>query len=220
MVDDQRPPLRPATDWSPGTLVRDPHDIALPSTLSPGEYNLLLTLLDVNQTPLAVNGYQQLPLTTIETIDQPHNFDPPTPQIDLKVIFNNQARLVGFDLPQTKIKAGQGLPLTLYWQGLAPFDRSWNVFVHLIDREGNIVSQQDQIPGGGQYPTTSWLPHEYLTDSYNLAIPAQPSGVKGPYQLMLGLYDTNDFSRLPIVDATGKIVGDHVILDNWQILVQ
>jgi hypothetical protein len=103
---------------------------------------------------------------------------------------------------------------------LAPFDRSWNVFVHLIDREGNIVSQQDQIPGGGQYPTTSWLPHEYLTDSYNLAIPAQPSGVKGPYQLMLGLYDTNDFSRLPVVDATGKIVGDHVILDNWQILVQ
>ena len=88
-------------------------------------------------------------------------------KIELTVSFNDQARLAGLDLPQTQVKAGEGLDLTLYWQATTTLDKSWTVFVHLLDDDGQIVSQQDQIPGGGQFPTTGWLPDEYLTDAYN-----------------------------------------------------
>jgi hypothetical protein len=198
-------------------LLRDPYDLSLPPALDPGDYRLVVALLGPEQTRLAVNEEDQLLLTEVAVIDRPHIFETPTPQITLDVNFGDQARLVGMDLPHPKVKAGNNLPLTLYWQALAPFDRSWKVFVHLIDGEGNIVGQQDQIPGAGQFPTTSWLPEEYLVDSYNLTIPADTPPGQQIYRLEIGLYDLN--GRLPITEA-GKIVADHLVLENWPISVE
>ncbi|MCB0155335.1 MAG: hypothetical protein KDF65_11120, partial [Anaerolineae bacterium] len=146
-------------------------------------------------------------------------FEPPTPEIELAVLFGGQAKLVGLDLPQTEVEPGGQLPLTLYWQGVQPFDRNWKVFVHLIDSQGEIIGQQDQVPGAGQFPTTSWLPGEYLADSYDLPIPADIAGGEAEYRLRVGLYDANDFSRLPVIEAH-QIVGDHVVLDSRLISVR
>jgi hypothetical protein len=213
----ERAPLRPTSQWQRRTLLRDPYDLSLPATLPPGAYQLVIALLTPEQTRLTVEGRDYLPLTMVETIDRPHNFEAPTPQITLEVNFSDQAQLAGLDLPQTTVKAGGSLPLTLYWQALAPLDRSWKVFVHLVDSQGNIVSQQDQIPGAGQFPTTSWLPNEYLVDSYHLLIPADTPPGRQAYRLEIGLYDAS--SRLPVVEA-GEIVADHLVLDNWPISVE
>lgn len=219
VVAYQNPPLRPATDWRTGMLLRDPQEVPLPPTLPPGEYQLMLALIGPDGRPLAVDGQTQVQLRTIETIDRPHNFEPPAPQIELEVSFGGQAKLVGADLPQTEVEPGGHLPLTLYWQAVQPFDRDWKVFVHLIDSRGDIISQQDQVPGAGQFPTTGWLPNEYLTDSYNLPIPADVAGGEESYQLRIGLYDANDGTRLPVMEAD-QIVGDHVMLENQQIFVR
>ncbi|NJN94694.1 MAG: hypothetical protein HC875_11670 [Anaerolineales bacterium] len=168
----EREPLRPTAQWQRGTLLRDPYDLPLPPTLPPGDYRLTAALTTPAQTRLAVGQDNQLILTTITTIDRPHVFEAPAHQIELDVSFSEQAQLVGLDLPQSTATAGGSLPLTLYWQALAPLDRNWTVFVHLLDDNEQIISQQDQIPGAGQFPTTSWLTGEYLLDSYNLPIPA------------------------------------------------
>jgi hypothetical protein len=213
-----QPPIWPAANWERGTLLRDPQDVALPPTLPPGQYRVEVSLLTPEQVPLKVNGSDRLLLTTVTTVDRPHVFEPPTPDIPLGVSFGDQARLIGLDLPHTQVKAGDHLPLTLYWQALDTFDKSWTVFVHLIDREGQIISQQDQIPGGGQFPTTGWLPDEYLVDAYNLVIPADtPPGQA--YHLEIGLYDPNQPSRLPVVEA-GQVVNDHLLLESWPISVE
>jgi hypothetical protein len=177
----------------------------------------VIALLTPEQTRLTVNGRDQLLLTVVETIDRPHNFEAPTPQITLEANFSDQARLAGVDLPQATVKAGGNLSLTLYWQALAPLDRSWKVFVHLVDRQDKIVSQQDQIPGAGQFPTTSWLPNEYLVDSYNLAIPADTPPGRQAYRLEIGLYDAS--GRLSVVEA-GEVVDDHLVLDKWPISIE
>ncbi len=213
----ERPPLRPSSEWQQRTLLRDPYDLPLPPTLPPGDYGLAVAAHTPEQTPLPVNGSDFLLLTQVSTVDRPHNFEAPTPQISLEVNFSNQARLVGLDLPQTTLKAGDALPLTLYWQGLAPMQQSWSVFVHLLDQAGNIKAQQDQLPGGGQFPTTGWLPQEYLADSYHLPIPADTP--PGRYRLEIGLYDANDFSRLPVVES-GQARNDHVILESWPISIE
>jgi len=212
-----QPPLWPATAWQPGDLLRDPHAVLLPPTLPPGQYRLALSLLDANQQKLAVNGGNSLPLPAITTTDRPHIFKPPAWKFTLNADFNGQARLVGLDLPVTKVAPGESVPVTLYWQALAPFDKNWTVFVHLTAAGGQLLSQQDQPPGGGQFPTTGWVPNEYLIDPYTLQIPA--NAAPGQYILSVGLYDVNDFSRLPVVDQ-GKITGDHVTLESWPVSVE
>jgi hypothetical protein len=212
-------PVRSTQEWRPGYILRDPHDVPLSPTLPPGRYNLVLSLVTPEQARLKVKGQEQLLLTDITTVDRPRTFESPAFQFDLDVNFNDQARLVGLDLPQQSVKAGQGLPLMLYWQALSTFDRSWTVFVHLIDQKGQIVSQQDQVPGAGQFPTTGWLPDEYLTDSYHLQVPADTPAGEDAYLLEVGLYDANDFTRLPILEG-GETAGDHVVLKQWPISVE
>jgi hypothetical protein len=213
----QQPPLRPTTAWTVGVLLRDPQDPALPPTLPPGEYRLRVRLVGPNQSPLKVGGQDDLWLTTITTIDRPHLFNPPAPDIALAVNFNNQAQLVGLDLSPTRLKPGDSLPLTLYWQAAAPLNRSWKVFAHLLNAADKIVAQQDQFPGNGQFPTTGWLPGEYITDTYTLTLPADLP--PGGYRLAIGLYDPNDFTRLPVVED-GQVKTDQVVLENWPIAVE
>ncbi|MBN1221477.1 MAG: glycosyltransferase family 39 protein [Anaerolineae bacterium] len=217
VVTYQRDPIRPSTDWQRDTLLRDPHDVPLPPALPPGEYHLAVGLVTPNQGWLSSDGSSPLVLTTVTTIDRPHLFEPPEAQIALDVNFSDQAKLMGLDLPRSHVNPGQQLPLTLYWQAIGPFERNWSVFVHLLNDHGQIVAQQDQIPGGGQFPTTGWLVDEYLTDPYNLLIPADT--LPGQYWLEVGLYNANDFSRLPVIKA-GEIMGDHVILESWPITVE
>jgi 4-amino-4-deoxy-L-arabinose transferase-like glycosyltransferase len=214
----QEAPIWPATEWRMGAILRDPHDLILPPTLRPDIYHLLITLITPEQRKLRVNDAEQLELTVITTIDRPRAFEAPDPAIDLDIIFGQQVKLIGMDLPQSRLKAGETLPLTLYWQALAPLDKNWTVFVHLIDRDGHIITQQDQIPGAGQFPTTGWVPNEYLVDSYQLAVPADIAPDDETY-LRIGLYDANDFSHLPVIEA-GQSSNDYIVLESWPISVE
>jgi hypothetical protein len=215
----ERAPLRSTTEWHSHTLLRDPYDFPLPPTLPPGHYQLVAALLTPNKSKLPVEASDQVALTWITTIDRPHNFDPPTPQFRLDVNFNNQARLVGLDLATTTVKAGGSLALTLYWQAQSQLDRSWKVFVHLVNHENKLISQQDQIPGAGQFPTTGWLPQEYLVDPYSLTIPADTRPGAQAYRLEIGLYDANDFTRLPIIED-GRELDHRFVLEKWPISVE
>ncbi len=219
VVWHEQPPIWPSPNWRRGDTLRDPHDVRLPPMLPPGQYELAVGLLDSTGTRLPAGQDDEVRLTTVTTVDRPHTFAPPSPQIPLAANFGDQARLVGLDLPQTRVKAGESLPLTLHWQASDTFDKNWTVFVHLIDGDGRLVTQQDQTPGGGQFPTTGWLPGEYLTDPYTLHIPADTPAGREAYRLELGLYDPNDGIRLPLL-AAGQIVGDHLLLESWPITVE
>src|SRR5262245_63369138 len=57
--------------------------------------------------------------------------------------------LVGYDVRPD----GGDLRVTLYWRALARPDFDYSAFVHLIDRNGRIVAQQDHAPGEARgYP--------------------------------------------------------------------
>ena len=46
------------------------------------------------------------------------NFTPPAMSYTVNANFNNDLLLLGYDLPQRRVKAGDGVPLVLYWQSL------------------------------------------------------------------------------------------------------
>jgi hypothetical protein len=136
----------------------------------------------------------------------------------LDVRFGDHARLVGYDLRGgANLHPGESLTLVLYWQALETFDRPYTVFVHFVDADDHILGQRDQVPGDGDFPTTSWVPGEYLTDAY--AVPVNLDAPPGEYWIEIGFYDPLDGTRLPVTDAGGQPLGDRLLLEETRISV-
>src|SRR5690606_18412168 len=66
------------------------------------------------------------------------------------------ARVLGYRLSQTRVRPGDSLTLTLYWQPLSRTDVPYTVFVHLLDPTLGSLAQRDTYPGQGNYATTVW----------------------------------------------------------------
>jgi hypothetical protein len=83
--------------------------------------------------------------------------------------------------------------LTLLWQATAPITRELKVSVRLYSEgtspstDGQLVAQNDAVPVHFAYPTTAWRHGEFITDVYDLVLPAtlQP----GEYTPMIILYE-------------------------------
>lgn len=118
------------------------------------------------------------------------------------------------------LQAGRPLHLTLTWRALASPRDSFTIFIHLIDGAGRPVFIHDYTPLGGACPTylwfPKWLPGQTLTDPYRLVLPADLP--PGDYWLEVGMYGMTSLCRLPVVDLTGNLAGDRVILG--QVLVE
>ena len=104
------------------------------------------------------------------------------------------AALQGYNLEETAVGPGETLHLELVWQALETAPQSYRVFVHLLDGDGNLVTQSDAVPDNWTRPTTGWVPGEYIRDRHTLAVP--PDAPFPPYRLRLGWYDAATGTRL------------------------
>jgi hypothetical protein len=120
--------------------------------------------------------------------------------------FDNSVNLIGYDLPVRQLSPGEGVPVTLYWQGLRTMGQSYTVFTKLIDSQHQVWSSADRLPADG-YNTYYWLENEVVIDSFELPVdPAIPDDV---YWLNVGLYEEIDKAAvsLPLVidDQTSEV---------------
>jgi hypothetical protein len=111
---------------------------------------------------------------------------------DQRVVTANQSVGVRFgEVMLTQMGAAQmadGVGVTVVWDGvLPPAPARW--FIHVLDAEGNLLAQQDRVPGGG-YPGLT-------TDRLFLA------GVTGAAALRIGWVDAAG-ERLAVIDANGE----------------
>ncbi|HEX7587454.1 MAG TPA: DUF2142 domain-containing protein, partial [Anaerolineae bacterium] len=131
----------------------------------------------------------------------------PPPQKATEYTFGKQIDLIGYDVKFAKgSEPSQDLELTLYWKRAAPIDADYTVFVHVLDASGKLVAQRDTQPSEGDRPTSFWDDGEIITDRYVFPLPP------GTYQIEMGLYRADTGQRLPITDAGGNSIGDHVML--------
>ena len=127
-----------------------------------------------------------------------------------------KALLMGYGLAAQEIESGGTLRLTLYWQALAEMDRRYTIFVHLLDSDNRIAAQMDSEPLGGTHPTTEWQLGEIVRDNYGLLV--APDTPPGEYLLEVGMYYLPTLDRLPVLDASGDVEDDRVVLG--RIVVQ
>jgi hypothetical protein len=118
------------------------------------------------------------------------------------VHFGDSITLLGYTIPQMTLQAGDIVEVTLFWQTAVALDQRYKLFLHLLDADGQLVSQRDSEPGGGLNPTDSWPVGEPIRDNYGLLLPATLP--PGRYQLVAGLYEQSAAApRLPLTAPSG-----------------
>ncbi len=115
----------------------------------------------------------------------------------LDVTLGGKARLLGYDLDRDHAAPGERVYLTLYWQSVAPFDRNYVLFVHLLSDAGPLVAQRDTHPGLGRYPTQAWQVSYAFADRIPLDIPST-AYTPDQARLYIGLYNPETGERLAV----------------------
>lgn len=180
----------PYQEWQRGQFLRQVAQFPLPARLEDGLYQLYLTAPQIGGLPLRQLGWppltSRIELAEIQVTGRERTLETPQPRYPLDVSFSSGdeqvARLLGYDWQ----RQGDALAVSLYWQALSQPEQRFKVFVHCLDRTGNIIAQSDAEPAAGSAPTNSWISGEYILDVHTLTL---PSGTSGPLRLFVGMYE-------------------------------
>ncbi|MFN8458474.1 MAG: glycosyltransferase family 39 protein [Anaerolineae bacterium] len=190
----------PVNRWFIGEVKTTRHEFNLPPDLETplaGQVEVSLR----NQTEVALRP-TNLAGTALDNVAARFTLPPqrwPTlDQVTLaEGVWQKGLTLKGYKLSPTPAQPGQTLSMSLYWQAEQPVAENYVVFVHLVDQAGQLVVQNDDIPRHGAYPVPWWQPGQLVEDTHPLVLP--PDLPDGTYQLVVGLYRSEDGGRLPMV---------------------
>ena len=212
----------PTDQWRAGEVLRGRQNWQLDPMLPAGDYRLTVEMI-------APDGAAAPPvdLGQVTVAGRPHVFAAPA---EMAVVSDGRigdfARLLGFDAtPIPSATAGGSatitvlpastLALTLFWQAEGASSVPYAVSVQLLGDNGVLRAQHDQQPGGGAFPTTSWVQGEVLADAYQLELPADLA--PGRYKLIVRMYDPTTLAALPAENADGNPAGDALALATVEV---
>jgi hypothetical protein len=192
-------PAWPTDRWQAHEVVRGEYVVQLAPYLPSEQYALGLSLHD-QATGQQIG--QPATVGALLTTALPRRFDAPAPSQPVSIQLDEVVHLQGYDLDV----AGD-LSLTLYWQALARMERSYKVFVHLVEGEsGAMLAQHDAPPRHWGYPTNWWEAGEVVTETVTFPLPA---GEGNTYYLFVGMYDGETGERLAMRDSSGKMLPEN-----------
>ncbi|NJN68094.1 MAG: phospholipid carrier-dependent glycosyltransferase [Chloroflexaceae bacterium] len=154
-----------------------------------------------NHPPPPYDRFSDLPpvhAVTIHGVDYVRIYQVPQPVVAQvsQVGFGPSLSLYGYEMDTSALRSTGVLSLTVQWQARAPVSEDYRLFVHVLDDEGQRVGQVDVPPGGPHTPTSAWEPYRYVTWVHPVVLP--PDLPPGTYQVAIGLYHPDDFSRLEV----------------------
>jgi 4-amino-4-deoxy-L-arabinose transferase-like glycosyltransferase len=196
------PPLEgayPTSMWQPGEKLADVRLLWVDPKAPPGRYWLVVAVYDYGtDSRLPVSGSStpdtiylvplKVPLAPIDK--------PPVGVQSQTARFGEVAQLLGYQLSTQPSE----FALTLYWQANVPNRVDYTVFVHVLDKDGQLVVGRDNQPVNGSYPTGIWEPGEIVPDEYTFNTTELPPG---EYQLEIGMYVLETGERLPVTKSDG-----------------
>ena len=125
----------------------------------------------------------------------------------LETNFGDEAELVKVSLLDSR-QSGQVVPVEFVWRPLTQPKTDYNIFLQLLNAEGQLVAQHDNPPNGGYTPSSTWQKDQIIISRHALKLPTQLS--TGNYQLIAGLYNPATGQRLSI----GSDADDFISLGN------
>ena len=155
--------------------------------------------------PYGVVAREYIPAALLTKADLPPDLN----RLDLT--FNGEMKLIGAEIGLDKVRPGERVPVTVYWQALRPMTVNYSVFVHLIGRNYENAGQFNSYPGLGLRPTTTLQPGQIVKDTYPVLV---NGGSQAPTRLLVnvGLFNIKEAGRpgLPAINPAGQEVGPTV----------
>jgi len=189
--------------WRPGDVLRQQIRLRVERDIAPGRYALRASLDpgDAGSSPAL--------LGTVTVDDYVRQFRESVLPRAASLRFGQSIELVGYYARSSSRVTDRSPRLILHWRALRPMDVSYTVSVRITDVTGRIVAQEDRIPGDGAWPTTAWLPGEYVTDVYRLdeSLELPP----GRYQVAVVWYDLETGVELDITWPSGETAKGGII---------
>lgn len=185
--------------WRPGETIHEKVTLAIPPDAEPGAFAVVIQPALADGTTLPALQSE----TTVDIIALDRLFSlPPDILILRQDNFADWLTLAGVDRDKETAVSGTTHNLTLYWQVDQVPPELVSTFVHLLDEEGNILTQSDQWPGG--LPVDLWAERQVIVDRHALEIPAELEA--GTYQLHVGLYWSDDGTRLTLPNGQDGVM--------------
>jgi hypothetical protein len=188
----------PTTLWRPGERLRDDHFLTIPAGTPDGVYELLAGMyalveggqLELLGEPAVIGsvGVKSGVRTKPGPVSHP-----------VGASFDEQIELLGYDAMSTD----REVAITLHWRSIRVPRADYTVFLHLLDSEGQVVSQHDSPPQGGAYPTSTWDSGEVVIDEHTLRPPLDLT--PGLYSLWVGLYLPASGERLATAGGADSV---------------
>ena len=201
------PARHPAPVWQPNDIIAQTIYLTLDNVeVAPARYWLNVWLTDDQRRvrlPVLVDDLPQE--TAVARVADFRLTNPtPAPRLSQPVNFRlgEAATIDSYTLRWDAV--AQALLVDVRWTAHQPLPEGWQIFVHLVDANGRLLTQADQPPRAGDYPTAWWQPDESWIDHYTLTDLTADQLTDS--QLLIGLYLPEQAQRLPVYDADGQPV--------------
>jgi len=141
----------------------------------------------------------------------------------LDASFGGQVALLGYDVSDESVRAGDAVDVTLYLKAERPITESLMLGLQMVvaaPGDDDLLVNFSSWPGGGNYPTTAWRPGEVLADRYRLRLPDDVRELQ-LWELRLVFLrspepDGNSYARLPV--RVGGVPGEpYVVLTRLRV---
>ena len=138
----------------------------------------------------------------------------------IRINFDNQIELVGYEMTDLSPAAGDTIELTLYWRGMQKIEQDYKIFANILDPKTlTKYAASDEMPVNWNAPTTTWKPGEIIKDVHTLKVDLNtPPGI---YETEIGWYlqaEDGSFPRLRIVTPDGGMADNYLNLSRVRVL--
>lgn len=200
--------MYPTSQWQPGEILVDTIHVPISANVEAP------TLVRFNTGLADAETGQRLPVyapdgTELEAVFAgeaalvPLQWPKLPPESPVDAVFEEKIRLGDLHLPDTRVRPGMVVTVTVHWQALTTIEEDYTGYIHLVDHTGANVTQDDHPPLNGRYPTRLWSQGTVVADRYRLQLPSDLEA--GRYELWAGFYRPASVQRLRAVSAqTGK----------------
>jgi hypothetical protein len=213
---DDRVPLAaeyPPSHWVSG-LNAENHRLHVGARAEPGPKNLVAMIVDQADKPVGPKE-SSVDVGTITITPLERSFSAPESAITSGYNLGGAITLDGLTLSTRAPQPGGQIDVSLTWKDVRPIDTRYTVFVHLVDASGKLRGQHDGPPSAGVWPTTTWIPGQFVVDRHS--IPIDAGAPPGDYHLEIGLYDPSTGKRLPVTSPDGRPAGDYITIGDVRV---